>query len=108
MLLENNAKICAKYFKKPLGVLKEGAAADVIVMDYKPFTPIDENNLGGHMIFGLMGKNCRTTIINGKVLYKDREFVGIDEEKINAWTMEQACKLWGDLNHREYRPENYL
>lgn len=108
LLLENNAKICSKYFKKPLGVLKEGAAADVIVMDYKPFTPIDENNLGGHMIFGLMGKNCRTTIINGKVLYKDREFVGIDEEKINAWTMEQACRLWGDLNHREYSPEKYL
>ena len=108
LLLSNNPKICSKYFEKPLGVLKEGAAADVIVMDYKPFTPIDENNLGGHMIFGLMGKNCRTTIINGKVLYKDRAFVGIDEEKINAWTMEQACRLWGELNHREYRPEQYL
>ena len=108
LLLENNRKICAKYFEKPLGILREGAAADVIVMDYKPFTPIDESNLGGHMIFGLMGKNCRTTIINGKVLYKDREFIGIDEEKINAWTMEQACRLWGELNHREYRPEAYL
>ena len=54
------------------------------------------------MIFGMMGKNCRTTIINGKVLYKDREFVGIDEEAINAWTLEQSKKLWGELNHREY------
>ncbi len=108
LLFENNAKICERYFKKPLGVLKKGAAADVIVMDYHPFTPIDENNLGGHMIFGLSGKNCRTTIINGKVLYKDREFVDIDEEKINAWTMEQACSLWGALNHRDYKAEEYL
>ena len=38
------------------------------------------------MIFGMEGKNCRTTIINGKVLYKDREFVDLDEDKINAWT----------------------
>ena len=102
MLFENNAKICSRYFKKPLGVLKSGAAADVIVMDYKPFTPVSAENIDGHMLFGMMGKNCRTTIINGKVLYKDREFVGIDEDAINAWTMEQSKKLWGELNHRTY------
>ena len=102
MLFENNAKISAKYFKKPLGVLKEGAAADVIVMDYKPFTPFSDENIDGHMLFGMMGKNCRTTIINGKVLYKDREFVGIDEDAIIAWTMEQSKKLWGELNNRTY------
>ncbi|MBM6926875.1 putative aminohydrolase SsnA [Pseudoflavonifractor phocaeensis] len=102
MLFQNNAKICSRYFKKPLGVLEPGAAADVIVMDYKPFTPFSDANIDGHMLFGMMGKNCRTTIINGKVLYKDREFVNIDEDKINAWTMEQAKKLWGELNHCTY------
>lgn len=98
MLFQNNRTIAAKYFKKPLGILKEGAAADVIVMDYKPFTPFSEENVDGHMLFGMMGKNCRTTIINGKVVYRDREFVDIDEEKINAWTFEQAKKLWKSLN----------
>ncbi len=102
MLFRNNREIAAKYFKKPLGILKEGAAADVIVMDYKPFTPFSDENIDGHMLFGMMGKNCRTTVINGKVLYKDREFVGIDEEAINAWTLEQSKKLWGELNHRVY------
>jgi len=102
MLFQNNAAIGAKYFKKPLGTLKAGAAADVIVMDYKPFTPFSDENIDGHLLFGMMGKNCRTTIINGRVLYKDREFVGIDEEAINAWTMEQAKKLWGELNDRVY------
>ena len=102
MLFDNNRIIAGKYFKKPLGVLKPGAAADVIVMDYKPFTPFSDENIDGHMLFGMMGKNCRTTIINGKVLYKDREFVNIDEDKINAWTMEQSKKLWGELNHRTY------
>ena len=102
MLFENNAAIAGKYFGRTLGVIKEGAAADIIIMDYKPFTPFSNENIDGHMIFGMMGKNCRTTIINGKVLYKDREFVGIDEEKINAWTMEQSKELWGALNLRRY------
>ncbi len=102
MLFENNAKMMAKYCKKPLGVLKPGAAADVIVMDYKPFTPFSDENIDGHMLFGMMGKNCRTTVINGRVLYRDREFVNIDEDAINAWTMEQSKKLWGQLNNRTY------
>ena len=98
MLFSNNPAIGARYFKKPLGVLKKGAAADVIVMDYKPFTPFDDTNIDGHMLFGMMGKNCRTTIINGKVLYRDRAFVGIDEDRLNAWTLARAEKLWADLN----------
>ena len=102
MLFENNAKMASKYFDRKLGVLEPDAAADVIVMDYKPFTPLSEENIDGHMLFGMMGKNCRTTIINGRVLYKDREFVGIDEEKINAWTMAESKKLWSTLNDRAY------
>ena len=26
----------------------------------------------------------------------------LDEERINAWTMEQSKKLWGTLNNRTY------
>ena len=102
MLFENNAKIAAKYFQKPLGVLNPGAAADVVVMDYPVFTPFSEENADGHILFGMMGRSCRTTIINGKVLYQDRQFVGIDEERLNAWTLEQGKMLWGELNHRTY------
>ena len=42
MLFRNNAKIGEKYFPATLGVLKAGAAADIIVMDYKPFTPFSD------------------------------------------------------------------
>lgn len=102
MLFENNAKMATKYFGRQLGILAPGAAADVIVMDYPVFTPFSDENIDGHMLFGMMGKNCRTTIVNGQVLYKDREFVAFDEERITAWTLEQSKKLWGDLNHRTY------
>ena len=102
MLFYNNPKIAGRYFKKPLGVLKEGAAADVIVMDYKPFTPFGAENIDGHMLFGMNGRNCSTTVINGRLLYHDRRFVDIDEDRINAWTLEQSKALWGALNHRTY------
>ncbi|MBQ6904422.1 MAG: putative aminohydrolase SsnA [Lachnospiraceae bacterium] len=102
MLFENNRHITERYFGVTCGILKEGAAADVIVMDYKRFTPFSDENVDGHMIFGMYGRSCRTTIINGRVLWRDREFTDIDEDKINAWTLEQSKKLWGELNHRVY------
>ena len=102
MLFKNNREICAKYFPDPLGILKAGAAADVIVMDYKPFTPFGGDNIDGHMIFGMTGRQCETTMCNGRLLMKDRQLIGIDEEAVNARTQEVSKKLWGRLNHCEY------
>lgn len=102
MLFKNNAKIGARYFDAPLGVLEPGAAADVIVMDYKPFTPFSDANIDGHMIFGMTGRQCQTTIANGKLLMKDRELIGIDEEAVNAHILEESKKLWGALNDCTY------
>jgi len=98
MLFKNNAKVAGKYFDTTLGVIKEGAAADIIVMDYLPFTPISDANLDGHMIFGMNGRQCRTTMANGRLLYKDRKFVDIDEEKLSAEIFATAEKLWGRVN----------
>ena len=54
------------------------------------------------MIFGMTGRQCQTTIGNGKLLMLDRELVGIDEEAENAHILEAAKKLWGNLNNRVY------
>lgn len=98
MLFEGNAKIANRYFKKPLGVLKEGAAADVIVTDYIPLTPMDASNINGHILFGMTGRSVVTTVCNGKVLMKDRELVGMDEEKILYEVREEAKKLERSIN----------
>ena len=45
MLFRNNAKMAERTGFPTLGVLKPGAAADVIVMDYKPFTPFSDANI---------------------------------------------------------------
>lgn len=98
MLLKNNPKICSRYFDCELGVLEKGAKADIVVMDYVPFTPFDEKNIDGHMLFGFSGRQCRTTIANGRLLYKDRRFVDIDEEKISFEAKKAADKLWTSIN----------
>lgn len=98
MLFDNNADIANRFYEKPLGILAKGAYADIIVADYDPITPFDENNCNGHILFGLNGRQIVTTMINGKVLMKDRELIGIDQESINAKSRELASVLWKKIN----------
>ena len=98
MLFDGNAKIAGRYFKEPLGILKKGAAADVIVMDYIPYTPMDASNCNGHILFGMTGRSVITTVCNGKVLMKNRVLCGIDEEKVMSDVRAESVKLWKSIN----------
>lgn len=98
MLFENNAKIANRYFQTPLGVLKEGAAADVIVVDYDPPTQLDETNINGHILFGMTGRDVVTTVGNGKVLMQDREVKVADTAQVMAKCREESAKLWKSIN----------
>lgn len=100
MLFENNAKIAGRYFKPELGVLKKGAAGDVIVVDYNPPTPMYEGNVNGHLLFGVTGRDVVTTVANGEVLMKDRKLTMIDEEKIMADCRQAAARLAARINSR--------
>jgi putative selenium metabolism protein SsnA len=98
MLFENNARIANRYFETPLGVLKAGAAADIIVADYDPLTPMTADNINSHMLFGLNGSKVVTTMINGKVLMKDRVLLNIDEAKAMSDCRQQADLLRKSIN----------
>lgn len=100
MLFENNAKIAARYFKPELGVLKEGAAGDVIVVDYNPLTPMNAGNINSHLVFGVTGHDVVTTVADGKVLMKDRELADLDAEKIMADCRQAAAELAGRINSK--------
>ena len=98
MLFENNAVIANRYFKAPLGILKEGAAADIIVLDYDPPTRLDAGNLNGHILFGMTGRDVVATIGNGKVLMEDREVKVADTHEVMAKCREESAKLWKSIN----------
>jgi putative selenium metabolism protein SsnA len=94
MSFKNNTAILSRFFPKPLGVIEKGASGDIIIVDYNPPTPMTAGNFFGHLHFGISSGSVVTTIINGKVLMRDRKLIGIDEEGILARSRERAQKLW--------------
>ncbi len=94
MMYQNNRKIASKYFEKPIGILKKDAYADIIIIEYNPLTPMNKDNYFGHILFGVTGKSVITTIINGKVVMKNRELISVDEKEIYEKSRMAAEKLW--------------
>ena len=97
-LFFNNPRIASRVFNLPLGELREGCVADVVLFDYDPPTPLDASNSFGHMVFGISQAAVDTTIVGGNVLMQNKRLtLDLDEPRINARARELAAKLWKRL-----------
>ncbi len=77
---------------KALGLnigLREGAAADLVIIDLKKphLTPI--YSLESHLVYAAKSSDVDTVIINGSIVMKNRKILTINEEKV----MEKANEL---------------
>lgn len=95
MAVENNAALAKVFFPDaPLGILSVGSYADLIFVDYHPFTELTAGNLPWHILFGFHESMITTTIVGGEMLMKDRELLTLDEAEIAAKAREASAKTW--------------
>jgi putative selenium metabolism protein SsnA len=95
MAVDNNRELASMIFGGlRLGVLAAGAAADIIFVDYHPYTPLTTDNLPWHIVFGFHESMVTTTIAAGKVLMLDRKLTMLDEAKIAEAGRQRAPRLW--------------
>src|SRR5574342_50575 len=98
LLLGNNAEIVERQFGIRVGELAEGRPADLVILDYQPPTPLNENNFLGHLIFGLVDATVDTTVCRGQILMKNKQILSLDEERIAARSRELAPQVWKRLH----------
>jgi putative selenium metabolism protein SsnA len=95
MAIENNAALAGLFFPDaPIGVIKPGAHADLILVDYNPTTPLTEGNLPWHILFGFHDSMVTTTIVAGQPLMRDRQLLTLDEKAISARAQEIVPNVW--------------
>ncbi len=95
MAVYHNAALASDHFgTKPIGVIKKGAVADIILVDYHPYTPVTVDNLPWHIIFGFHESMVTTTIVGGRILMKDRQILTMDEEEIAREAQRIAPIVW--------------
>ncbi len=97
ILLHNNRTICDRLFREPRGALAPGQLADIMIPEYVPFTPLNEDTFYGHLLFGLSFARVGTTIARGRVIVDDGHMPHLDEEAIRAQCMERAARIWARI-----------
>ena len=67
--------------RKDSGVLREGAKADLVVVDISQPNMHPVHNLINNLVYSCSGKDVVMTVVDGKVLYDNGEYTTIDIEK---------------------------
>ena len=93
-MLADGQRLAGTFFGLPLGSLAVGAPADLVVLDYRPPTPLTADNLAGHLLFGLDRSHVRSTMVAGRFVLRDRRITNVDEVLIYARARRVAADLW--------------
>ncbi|MEE9297225.1 MAG: amidohydrolase family protein [Phycisphaerae bacterium] len=77
-----------------LGSLSVGSAADVVVTNYRPATPLTGDNLAGHFIFAMGPQHVRHVMVNGVWALRDGVVRSCDETTVRVASGDVAAGLW--------------
>jgi cytosine/adenosine deaminase-related metal-dependent hydrolase len=99
-MLVGGHRLAAAFFGLPLGRLDAGAPADLVILDYRPPTPLTDRNLGGHLLFGLDRSHVRSTMVAGRFVLLDRRLTTVDEAAVLSRARRAAEALWNRMESR--------
>jgi len=95
MAVYNNADLVSSLFGSTrIGSIETGGKADLILVDYHPVTELNAGNLPWHILFGFHESMVTTTIVQGKILMKDRKLITLDEKEIAEQAVKLSREVW--------------
>jgi cytosine/adenosine deaminase-related metal-dependent hydrolase len=92
-MLAQSARFASNCLGVRLGVLDPGAAADLILTDYRPATPLTTAGLVGHFLFAMGPEFVRSVMIAGHWCLKDHTVVTCDEAAVCSQSVDIARAL---------------
>jgi putative selenium metabolism protein SsnA len=95
MAVSNNAALARVFWPgAPVGEIAPGAYADLILVDYDPYTELTASNLPWHILFGFEADAVTATMCAGRWLMRDRRLLTLDEAAIAARARELSAQVW--------------
>jgi len=102
MAVANNAALARVFWPDAsLGEISPGAHADLILVDYHPFTELTAGNLPWHILFGFEADAVTATMCAGQWLMRDRTLLTLDEAEISARARALSAETWKRYGERE-------
>ncbi|MGE5200133.1 MAG: amidohydrolase family protein [Rhodospirillaceae bacterium] len=93
-LLQGGQALASEIFGVPFGSLSAGSAADLVVCDYVPPTPLTAATLAGHLIGGFQPSTVSGVMVAGRWVCRDGVPVNIDVDAVYCRARQLAASLW--------------
>ncbi|MBS3812616.1 putative aminohydrolase SsnA [Candidatus Bipolaricaulota bacterium] len=95
-LFQNNYELAEETFGVKLGKIVPGYKADIAILDYQAPTPLTQDNVLGHLVYGFSGNNhpVASVFVAGKPVVEDYEVVGVNENEVYKRAQNLARSLW--------------
>ncbi|WP_353507943.1 amidohydrolase family protein [Intrasporangium sp.] len=107
--LAEGARFAGAIHGEPLlGVLRPGAPADVVVLDYPAPTPVCADNLAGHWVFGLSSGLVRDVFVGGELVIENGRSTCLDGIEVAREGAREAGRLWArmaEIPPHDFDPE---
>ncbi len=91
--LASGNELLSRNFSARFGQLEAGYKADLTICDYAAPTPLLADNIAGHIAFGLGSASVHSVMVNGVLVYEDRQFT-FDCDSIYAQARKVAADMW--------------
>ncbi|HPG48678.1 MAG TPA: hypothetical protein PLI81_06380, partial [Petrotogaceae bacterium] len=96
-MIENSYTLASKLLGIKLGKISRGYEADMLVLPYFPFTPLNQGNVFSHISNGIFDSFRPTAVVvAGEFLMKNNR-LRADEAQINRNSVIIAQKVWDSL-----------
>jgi cytosine/adenosine deaminase-related metal-dependent hydrolase len=92
--LANGHRLATRVFGQPVGPLREGAVADLVVVDYQPPTALDASTLAAHVQSGLSARHVESVMVDGQWRLWKRRPLSVDEREVTRTARGVAQAAW--------------
>ncbi|MGQ9700285.1 MAG: putative aminohydrolase SsnA [Candidatus Bipolaricaulaceae bacterium] len=98
-ILAQNYALAERAFSLPFGRVKPGYAADLVIWDYTPPTPLDGGNLLSHLLFANITEGLRPmyVLVAGVVRLEDGRVPDLDEKAVLLRAQRKAGEIWSRI-----------
>ncbi|MBX3393972.1 MAG: amidohydrolase family protein [Phycisphaerae bacterium] len=93
-MLAHNARVASGVLGVTLGRLEAGAAADLILTNYVPATPLLSENAPAHFIFAMGPQHIDSVFIDGEAVFRDRTATRVNARAAREHAAHCAAGLW--------------
>ncbi|MCP3141637.1 amidohydrolase family protein [Pyxidicoccus xibeiensis] len=95
--LANGHRLVSQLFEVPVGPMRPGALADLLILDYLPATPLSAGNLAWHVVFGLGSRHVEAVMVDGVWRMWARRALSVSPTVVAEQAREAAAAVWARM-----------